>query len=248
MVNAIFSPLQYNLQAKWWSGWCKLEKLRLKQQIHPKHSVTQRTRFWDFPDGLMIRTLRFHYRELKFGSLVGELRSVSHAAWPKKKTKGEEEKEKKQGFSVCSFFSHIQGTYSGTKHIFRDPSGWLVLNVTIQYPGKGKEHEKPPREVTPPTTASAISNYKAGLRSVFPPASYRLARHFKYSMWITGGVDLRWALGNPCGMNGCIVLGVRPTKSEICAPTALVPLGESFDLSQVVFPHLANGKEELWQC
>ena len=149
---------------------------------------------------------------------------------------------------MCSFFSHIQGTYSGTKHIFRDPSGWLVLNVTIQYPGKGKEHEKPPREVTPPTTASAISNYKAGLRSVFPPASYRLARHFKYSMWITGGVDLRWALGNPCGMNGCIVLGVRPTKSEICAPTALVPLGESFDLSQVVFPHLANGKEELWQC
>ena len=145
-------------------------------------------------------------------------------------------------------------SYSGTKHIFRDPGGWLsqysrlVLNVTIQYPGKGKEHEKPPGEVTPPTTALAISNYKAGLRSMFPPASYRLARHFEYSMWITGGVDLRWALGNLCGMNGCTVLGVRPTKSEIGAPTAVVPLGESFDLSQVVFPHLADGKEELWQC
>ena len=90
------------------------------------------------------------------------------------------------------------------KQVFRDPAGWLswycrlVLNVTIQYPGKGKEHKNLPREVTPPTpTALAISNDKAGLRSVFPSAGYRLARRFEYSVWITGGVDLGWARGNP---------------------------------------------------
>ena len=83
--------------------------------------MTQRTRFWDFPDGLMIRTLRFHYRELKFGSLVGELRSVSHAAWPKKKKKEKKKKKKNKVFqcvlSSLIFRERIRGpnTYSGTQ-------------------------------------------------------------------------------------------------------------------------------------
>lgn len=139
MVNAIFSHLQYNLQAKWWSRWCKLEKLRLKQQIHPKHSVTQRTRFWDFPDSLMIRTLRFHYRELKFGSLVGELRSVSHAAWPKKKEK--KKKKKPRFFSVFFLLSYSGNVFRDQAHI-QGPKWMTCLECHHPVSWKGQRARK----------------------------------------------------------------------------------------------------------